>query len=93
LLEFPLFLINAAAVQLLFFEFFESLFFFPLFEILGIVRPLVSAFLALLQLKDWVIVLCIGCIAYQIRLGSKLAFIFILVNSSAVIVMAPFIEI
>jgi hypothetical protein len=89
-LELPFLIIYSPPLELLLLELLVSLLLFPFFKVLEVVRPLVRAFLALLVLIVHAIFLGIGCIDGALRLGSKLARIFILVRSSCVMVIAPF---
>lgn len=87
LLEFALLLINPSSLELLFLELFVPLLLLPLLQILEVIRPLVSPLLTLLIEICGLVLLAIGCINKNLRLGIRLARIFILISSSWVIVI------
>lgn len=87
LLEFALLLIDPPSLELLLLELFVPLLLLSLLQILKVIRPLVSPLLTLLIEICGLVLLAIRCIDKDIRLGIKLARIFILISSSWVIVI------
>jgi hypothetical protein len=91
-LELLFLLVHSSSFELLLLELFEPLFFLAFFEILEVVAPLVRAFLALLVEIVGAVLLGVAWIGAGLPEGMRLARIFILVSSSCVMVMAPFVD-
>lgn len=87
LLEFALLLIDPSSLELLLLELFIPFLLLSLLQILEVIRPLISPLLTLLIEICGLVLLAVGCIDKDIRLGIKLARIFILISSSWVIVI------
>jgi hypothetical protein len=87
LLEFTLLLIHFSALELLLLELFVPLLLLAFFEILEVISPLIRALLTLLKLIGGLVLLAISCIVTKLQLGIRFALIFILINSSWVIVI------